>query len=69
MVNIIKTRVETHIKTNVIKISKLVKGIIISFCTMLVIYLGLSIYFSNHFYFGSEINGINVSGKTVEASR
>jgi len=67
-VAIIKTRVETHVKTNVLKISKLVKGIIISFCAVLVIYLGLSIYFSNHFYFGTKINGISVSGKTVEAA-
>ncbi|MBD7911556.1 L,D-transpeptidase/peptidoglycan binding protein [Clostridium sp. Sa3CVN1] len=42
------------------------KGIIISLCILLVIYLGFSIYFRNHFYFGSTINGINVSGKTVE---
>jgi len=48
------------------KNSKVLKGIIISFCTLIVIYLGLSIYFSNHFYFGSKINGINVAGKTVE---
>lgn len=42
-------------------------GIIISICTLLVIYLGMVIYFMNHFYFGSEINSINVSGKAVEA--
>jgi len=33
---------------------------------LLVIYFGLSIYFTKHFYFGSNINGINVTGKTVE---
>jgi len=53
------------IKVDLKKYSKIIKGIIVSFCAVMVIYLGLSIYFSNHFYFGSEINGINVSGKTV----
>lgn len=32
----------------------------------LVLYLGISIYFSTHFYFGSKINSINAFGKTVE---
>jgi len=31
------------------------------------IYLGISIFFTKHLYFGSQINGINVSGKTVTA--
>jgi len=30
------------------------------------LYLGLSIYFTHHFYFGSSINCINVSGKHVD---
>ncbi|WP_310937012.1 L,D-transpeptidase family protein [Clostridium sp. SHJSY1] len=42
------------------------KGIIISFSTLLVIYLGMSLYFINHFYFGSKVNGVNISGKTVK---
>ena len=42
------------------------KGIIISFCTLLAIYFGATMYFTNHFYFGSTISCINVSGKTVE---
>ena len=41
-------------------------GVIISICTLLVIYLGMAIYFMNHFYFGSAINCINVSGENVE---
>jgi len=45
---------------------KIVKGIIISICSLLFIYLGITIYFMNHFYFGSLINNINVSGKSVE---
>ncbi|HEY5524674.1 MAG TPA: L,D-transpeptidase/peptidoglycan binding protein, partial [Clostridium sp.] len=40
--------------------------IIISFCSVLVIYLGISIYFTNHFYFSTKINNIDASGKTVE---
>ncbi len=48
------------------KRNKIVIGIIISFCTLLVIYFGMAVYFMNHFYFGSEINCVNVSGKTVE---
>ena len=41
-------------------------GIIISFFTLLAIYFGITMYFMNHFYFGSTISCINVSGKTVE---
>jgi lipoprotein-anchoring transpeptidase ErfK/SrfK len=48
-----------------IKRKKAVKAIIISFSTLFVLYLSVSIYFSNHFYFGSVINGVNASGKTV----
>ena len=48
-----------------IKYKQPIKISIISFSIALVIYLGMSIYFSNHFYFGSVINGINASGKTV----
>lgn len=45
---------------------KFVKGIIISFCTVLILYFGMTIYFRNHFFFGSTISCINVSGKTLE---
>lgn len=48
------------------KCKKNVMGIIISFSSLLIIYLGISIYFMNHFYFGVTINGVNVLGKTVE---
>lgn len=51
------------------KRKKIVLGIIISCSTLLVIYLGMAKYFSNHFYFGSEINSINVSGKSVEEAK
>ncbi|HEY8890676.1 MAG TPA: peptidoglycan binding domain-containing protein [Clostridium sp.] len=48
------------------KHKKIVIGIIISIITLLVIYFGMTIYFMNHFYFGSKINSSNVSGKSVE---
>ena len=48
------------------KNSKVVPGIMISLCALIIIYLGMTMYFKNNFYFGSVINGINVAGKTVE---
>lgn len=48
------------------KRNRIITGITISLCALLVIYLVLSIYFTRHLYFGSKINGTNVSGKTVE---
>ena len=48
------------------KSSKVVPGIMISLCALIIIYLGMTMYFKNNFYFGSVINGINVAGKTVE---
>ena len=48
------------------KHKKIVMGIIISIFTLLVIYFGMVLYFMNHFYFGSAINSISVSGEMVE---
>ncbi|MFA6940491.1 MAG: peptidoglycan binding domain-containing protein [Clostridiaceae bacterium] len=48
------------------KRNKFIKYSIISLSVMLIIYFGMSMYFRNHFYFGSVINGINATGKTVE---
>lgn len=46
---------------------KIVTGVIISLCVLLfAVYFGMAAYFMNHFYFGSQINGIDVSGKSVE---
>ena len=33
---------------------------------MIVVYLGVSVYFNNRFFPGSQINGMDVSRKTVE---
>lgn len=43
--------------------------IIISLMTLLVIYLGMVLYFTDHFYFGSEVNSISVSGKSIEETK
>ena len=44
---------------------KPMKVSIITFPIFIVIYLGISMYFSNHFYYGTVINGISASCKTV----
>ncbi len=49
-----------------IKSNKPIKIALISALIFLVLYLGISVYFSTHFNFGSVINGINASGKTVD---
>ena len=48
------------------KRSKNMKGIIIFLCIVIAMYIGTSVFFMNHFYFGSEINNIKVAGKTVK---
>lgn len=58
----VRQTTEIHIKKR--KIIFMV--IIIILCALLALYLSLSIYFTKHFYFGSEINSVKVSGKTVE---
>lgn len=46
--------------------NKIAAGTKIFLFTLLVIYLVTSTYFMNHLYFGSKVNGTDVSGKTVE---
>ena len=45
---------------------KVVKIIVMSLCPLIAMYLGVSLYFMNHFYFGSTVYEVNVAGKTVE---
>ncbi|MBU3202243.1 L,D-transpeptidase/peptidoglycan binding protein [Clostridium estertheticum] len=45
---------------------KTIKVSIVTLPILIVIYLGISMYFSNHFYYGFVINGIDASCKTVE---
>ena len=54
-----------EIQTIIHNHKKPIKVSIISFSIFIVLYLGISMYFSNHFYYGSIINGVNASGKTV----
>ncbi|SHH81126.1 L,D-transpeptidase family protein [Clostridium grantii] len=45
---------------------KITIALIVCFSIIIFIYVGMSIYFMNHFYFGSTINCVSVSGKSVE---
>lgn len=47
------------------KVSKRVIGVIISFVVILLMYIGVSIYFKDRFCFGSSVNNISLAGKTV----
>lgn len=58
-----------EIKTTDVKKSpnkKLILGIIIGVCSLVVIYLGISLLFIGHFSYGTSINGVNVSCKKVQ---
>lgn len=44
---------------------KIWKGVIIFACILVFIYLSMSIFFIKHFYFGTSVNSIDISGKAV----
>ena len=46
--------------------SIILKSILITFFILLIVYIGISIFFINHFNFNSTINGIDVSKMTVD---
>ena len=48
---------------------KLLVTIGIIFAVLTAIYLGLSFYFTSHFYFRTTINGVDVSGQDVAAAK
>lgn len=49
------------------KSTKIILSIfIITILALIAVYLGVSVYFNNHFFPGSVINGIDASSKTVE---
>lgn len=45
--------------------SIILKSILITFSILLVVYIGISLFFISHFHFNSTINGIDVSGMNV----
>ena len=47
------------------KENKIFANIIIGSCILILVYLLISIYFISHFNFGTIINGVNISGKTI----
>lgn len=59
-------RLENQLEKPMGKYKKVIIGSMILLCVLLAIYFGVSVYFMNHFYYGTQINGINVSGKSVE---
>lgn len=64
-----ETPIEATIQEPINNHKKIILGIILSFCTLLIIYLGMTKYFTNHFYFGSKIHSIDISGKTVDDAK
>lgn len=57
---------ETAQKLPIKKYNKAVTATIVTLGSLLSLYLGVTVYFINHFYFGSEINCISVSAKSVQ---
>jgi lipoprotein-anchoring transpeptidase ErfK/SrfK len=51
------------------KHKKCARYILVSICFLLIVYFGIMKYFESHYYFGSEINDIDVSGRTVEEAK
>jgi hypothetical protein len=63
----IKEKIRENIQEKLIKNRKrILIGAAVTFSSLLIIYLGMSLYFINHFYIGTTINGISVSGKSVK---
>jgi len=60
---------EEIVEKSIKKQKKIVIGMTIFLCILFIIYFAISKYYMNYFYFGTEINGINVSGKTVEDAK
>lgn len=50
------------------KYKKLLTGLVIALSTLLFYYFIIALFFINHFYVGTELNGINVSCRSVEAA-
>lgn len=52
-----------------IKNKKVIITLGILIISLLAIYLGLSFYFTSHFYFRTTINGVDVSGKSIASAK
>lgn len=50
-----------------LKLDTKVKGLIITVAALLAVYMILACFFCNHFYIGTKINDIKLSGKSVDA--
>lgn len=48
------------------KLSKKMIAVISGIVVLLAIYTGMSIYFTNHFFWGTKLNNSDIAGKTVE---
>lgn len=48
------------------KLSKKMIAVISGIIVLLGIYTGMSVYFTNHFFFGTKLNNSDIAGKTVE---
>ena len=57
---------DLHMKKGRTSHKVLLCTLLVSFALILLTYLGFVFYFSNHFFFHTEINGIDVSCKTTE---
>ena len=55
-----------HMKNFTSRHKTLLCSLLISFALLLLVYLGFVIYFSNHFFFNTKINGIDASKMNVE---
>lgn len=53
----------TEVKKNPNK--KIIIGVLVGLCALLAIYLGIAFFFVSHFRYGTTINGVNASYKTV----
>ncbi len=60
-----KVKKKSSNKKGISSLSPKMKGIIIAAASLFAVYVALSCYFCNHFYFGTKINNMSVSGKTV----
>lgn len=65
----IEDTIDEPVKKQIKNYRKIAIGVGISICTLLIIYFGISIYFTSHFNFGTKINNINISGKNVEDAK